>query len=506
MDLPTLVIRGLTLAYLESHDLQQGVSKHLLENIYKATKQNDKTGSSDQLSSVVDGLRSILKEIIDKQEKTTLSRVDMLQRIKLVCGGYSFIVEAAETGMVECDDLGIVLKLAGDIRGQLTQHFREADAIGMLGKAYGELAFRREKVKDFRGFISQVMANLEPVVTAASSGKKPGVVECIDLSQGVLVNDIYLKAIEEESDRTILKLGKQGLNMLTDGGLRRGEMVVTPALQHGYKSSFNVECLCDVLQLNRPSTHDAHRKPLILRISFENKLTKDMLHMFRYCWLCKFGVLPNMGLKTPEEMAEFIHTELRIMGWEIIFMQVNPSAWTYRNLFDVYREYEALGYEIVASFLDYLPKLPITGCDESGGKYTGIQDLYEKVRNFGLEKDILHVTPHQLNSAAKAINRDGLADFLEQVNGHSYYKDSTGVAEEVDLELTVHRVKKDGKWYLGVARGKHRNKDPLEHPYAYWEFPPKGPIPRDIDGEPTHMKRPGMGIVGKSNNILEGVF
>ena len=56
-------------------------------------------------------------------------------------------------------------------------------------------------------------------------------------------------------------------------------------------------------------------------------------------------------------------------------IRVNPSEWTHRDLFNYVLKLEADGFEVHATFVDYLAKLPTTGCNVSGPSGTDFRDM-----------------------------------------------------------------------------------------------------------------------------------
>jgi hypothetical protein len=59
---------------------------------------------------------------------------------------------------------------------------------------------------------------------------------------------------------------------MIQGGFRPGETAVIGALQHKYKTGFTLSIFAQIALFNEPKTEDKTKKPLLLRISFEDEL------------------------------------------------------------------------------------------------------------------------------------------------------------------------------------------------------------------------------------------
>ena len=68
------------------------------------------------------------------------------------------------------------------------------------------------------------------------------------------------------------------------GGIRRGEFVTMGALQHKYKTGSTLSMFMQIALHNQPivTPEEAGKKPLLLRISFEDSLTNNVQFMYQY--------------------------------------------------------------------------------------------------------------------------------------------------------------------------------------------------------------------------------
>lgn len=93
--------------------------------------------------------------------------------------------------------------------------------------------------------------------------------------------------------------------------------------------------------------------------------------------------------------------------------------------------------------------------------------------------------------------RDNVDDFVRNIANRGYYDGCKRLGQEPDLEIMIHIVRVNGKAYLTIARGKHRNVvTPEKDQYAVLPFEIIGTIPWDVDGEDRSVATPGGGKIG----------
>jgi hypothetical protein len=305
----------------------------------------------------------------------------------------------------------------------------------------------------------------------------------------------------------IMRTGWQGLNRMLQGGFRRGEMVAVGALQHNFKTGFSLSIFEHVALYNKPFMLDETKKPLLLRISFEDPLTLNMPFLYRNIYENETGEKAVLKGRKTSEMAAYVMEKLKVNGFEIMMLQVNPTLWTYKNIQNKILELEAEGYEIHMLELDYLAMVPTTGCTE-GPAGDAMRDMYRRIRNFTAPKRITLITPHQLSSEAKMLMRQSGENFVQEIANKGYYDGCKRIDQEVDLEIYIHIVKVNGKSWLTIQRGKHRlvNITPDEYKYCVLPFEDIGDIRVDINGDDTTRKKPGGGPIGSKEENPFWVF
>ena len=81
-------------------------------------------------------------------------------------------------------------------------------------------------------------------------------------------------------------------------------------------------------------------------------------------------------------MTDYVYEKLRSTGFEIKFLRVDPTKWTYSSIINKILDIEADGYEIEMLMLDYLGMIPTTGCNQTGPMGSALQDMFRRMRNF----------------------------------------------------------------------------------------------------------------------------
>ena len=82
------------------------------------------------------------------------------------------------------------------------------------------------------------------------------------------------------------------------------------------------------------------------------------------------------------QASKYIKDKLSINGYHIKMLRIDPTNWSFTQLFSKIIEYEAAGYEIHSAFIDYLSLIPTVGCINTGPGGTDLRDLFRRVRNY----------------------------------------------------------------------------------------------------------------------------
>lgn len=396
----------------------------------------------------------------------------------------------------------------------LTNYYKESLAVDKLSKVTYELKFNRNKITNFSEYLKNAISDIEPLLTTVSSGKDPALVNEVDFSQQDTLDTVFEEVRNLNNKNSVYKTGFQCLNVMTQGGIRRGEFVTIAALQHKYKTGLSLSVFMQIALHNKPIITDKEKdkKPLLLRISFEDSLTNNLQFMYQYLKASDGTYISDKDFDklSAHEMSKYILDKLTTNGFHIKMLRIDPSQWSYSHLINKVIEYEAQGYAVHLLMLDYLGMLPTTGCTQ-GPAGTDKRDLLRRIRNFTSARDIAFVSPLQMSTEAKQLIRNGVPehDLVNQVAERGYYADSKQLDQEIDLELYLHLFTHKRKKYIAIRRGKHRLSTviPDEDKYAILPFPGLNvPVLPDIDKDDTSMKKLPKEFNSDTQNLLEEVL
>lgn len=496
MDNRTFLIKAATLLYLESQlpeltDRSQDLIKTGIERMEKS--KVFEIGPLNQGSSdVLRELRDIIVQMYNNPADYRYSREDLLQQFRIVLAHEEKVYEALEQGLNSDYSDSTIKRLIVTIRRSIQSHYKEMEVSDILNNASRTFLYNRSSIKDVSAFITSVIDQLEPL-QINQSAKDPAIVGEVDIESDESVQNIFGSVKDRNTGTAVLKTGWQALNRALQGGIRRGEFLLLPAsLQHKYKTGFSLSVFGQLARYNKPTTKDPNKKPMLLRISFEDSLESNMQFLYQQIKYTETKEPVDITGLRKEEMAGFVRSRLQANGFHVRFLRVDPTQWTYRHICNKVLEYEAQGYEIEVLMLDYLPMVPTTGCRQ-GPAGTDLRDMFRRIRNFCAPKDIAVLTPVQLSTEAKMLLRAGTSDlsFVREVAEKGYYTDSKQLDQEIDGELYTHIARHNREYYLTVMRGKHRITTilPEEEKYFLLKFPYKMPIPDDLLSEDSSFKK-----------------
>jgi hypothetical protein len=305
---------------------------------------------------------------------------DLLLTLKLNCADDDSLYAAFEQGIEKDMDEGSVKRTVLSIKKNINDSFRQSDVLDIIKKAHWRTVFELEKIKNMRDFVTDLTTQLEPY-QIESNRTDPAIVGSVDIGDTAKMSEVFEEVKDMDNTVSLLKTGWQGLNRMLRGGFRRGETVVVAALPHNNKTGFTLSLFRQFAMHNKPVMINPNKKPLLLRISFEDSLPMNIQFLYQLCYENKTSQKANLRNITSLEMSEYVKDEMQLNGYQIKMMRVNPSDWTYKDIQNTMLELEANGYEIHALGLDYLTMLPTTGC-ETGPMGHDVRDMYKRMRNF----------------------------------------------------------------------------------------------------------------------------
>ena len=376
-----ILVKAITLLYRESLlPEKESNSADLVRTVLEGIKLPEVSLSLNQERECLMALKQTAMYLASSPLTTVHDKDELLQRLKVDCAYDDKLYDAFSQGIEKDMDEAAIKRTVLSIRKFINDSFRENELVNMIGKAANTLRFNRESIPDIRAFVRDFTVSLEPYQMEANR-KDPAVVASVDLSDDEGMAQVFEEIKDQDDETSILKTGWQGLNRMFQGGFRRGETIVTSALQHNYKTGLTLSLFKQIAVYNKPIMKDPTKKPLLLRISFEDSLTSNVQFLYQNFWQNEHGVLPNLKKVKAADMAAYVKEKMSVNGYHVKFKRVNPSGWTYKDIQNTVLECEAEGYEIHVLMLDYLAMIPTTGC-EQGAMGHDMRDMWRRMRNF----------------------------------------------------------------------------------------------------------------------------
>jgi hypothetical protein len=492
MDSKLILVKAITLLYRESLLPERTEnSGDLVRTILENIKLPELSLSLNHDRELLMNLRDTAIYMCSNTADTVYEKEEFLQRLRVNCNGDDKLYEAFSQGIEKDMDEGSLKRTVLTIRKFINDSFREDQIVKIIREASTKLTFAREKIKNIRTFVQELTSTLEPYQIEANR-RDPAIVSSVDLGDEGSLCEAFEDVKTNNDDTGLIITGWQGLNEMLNGGFRRHEQWMIPALQHKYKTGFTLSLFKQFAIYNKPVMINPNKKPCLVRISSEDDLSTNLQFLYQNLVFNETGELPNIKDMSAGNMAAYVKEKLQINGYHVKMLRVDPTEWTYKDLQNYILELEANGYEIHACILDYLAMIPTTGCEE-GPMGHSLRDLFRRTRNFFSTRKILFITPHQLSTDAKQLVRDGHQDFVKKLIGRGYFSGSKQLDQEVDGIFYMHIEKLNKQSFLTVIKDKHRGVDiiPEKSMYFVLPFPDKGPIPDDLYKTAIHSRKIG---------------
>lgn len=471
-----LLIKIITLLYRESllNDPDVVSSREPIKVILDGNRKSITKylgGEAEMIRNLHDFIQDIINnpEMIDKH--------NLLQSLELLCKEDKSLLTIINKYInLELDDKALHRSIKS-LRSELDRYYKHKEIANTIEQAHytlkkGNLTIPLEE------FVNKIIINLESLSSICNSNDK-AIVNEVDIEETDNMHSLLVKAKKQSMGDGRFKTGWLELNEMLGGGFRLGETVLLSALQHNFKSGFVKSLFAQLCTYNKPVITNKDKKPLNLFISFEDDTDITLEFFYKYLYYEEHGKLPNLSEIDPTTMSSYIKDKLTVNGYNIKLLRVNPSGWSYKDLLNKILNYEKVGYEINVVITDYLSKLPLKGCDNSGPMGTAFRDMLTRVRDFMSSKNILYITPHQMSVDAKQLIRNGVpADQLvREVANKGYYEGSRQLDQVVDLELYQHIAKVGRQYWLTVQRGKRRYPEIIDDEKKYFKIPFPASIP-----------------------------
>lgn len=490
MDDRSLLAKSFTLLYRESQLLNKTEnSSDLVRTVLNDVTVNDVALGMNTEREIISSLKNTILEMCNNPIDHEYDKEELLQIIRLNTSNDDRYFEALKQGIINDMDEGSLKRVILNYRKSINNHFKEKKLGAILYNASRTYNYERQKIPDLDMFISNVISELEPLQMNTTL-KDPAIINELDLGDDKSAGELFNEMRARNAGQVGYVTGWQDLNKMVQGMLRPGETVCINALQHKYKTGFTLSLYTQIAKYNIPRHINSGKKPLLLRISFEDDLVLNLQFIYQKLKYDETGILvtsAEMAKLSIEDMIGYVRKELQVNGFHIKLLRIDPSQWTYKSIFNKIIELEAEGYIIEVLELDYLAHIPTVGCITSGPIGSDLRDLFRRVRNFCAKRGILHITPHQLSTEAKALIRNNMPEdkFVTEIAEKGYYDKCRTLDQEIDLEIYIHLFKHNKETYFTVQRGKHRLPTiiPDDDKYFIFKFPKNAPIPDDLHKE-----------------------
>ena len=511
MDTRTLLSKVISLIY---HTRILGNNDH--DIIIKTNLNTIKTDLPEHNfanANVIKKLKDYCFTLLEEQEP--ILKETLIPSLSIILEHDQKLLQVIKDSIEPDRDESTIKKIITNHIKALNTYYKEQLGVELISKASYDLKFNRNKIGSFSDYLKNVIAELEPLTTVSSALKDPAIVNEMDFDNEDSVNLVFDEVKNLNSNKAIYKTGFQALNRMLQGGIRRGETGnCGGALQHNYKTGFSTSVFVSIATNNAPivtkEEAEQNRKPLLVRISFEDSLTNNTQFIYQYLKANAGEIVKPKDFETlsTKDMTKYIMERMTATGFSVKMLRVDPSQWTFADVLSKIYEYESQGYAVHILQIDYISMLPTTGCDRSGPIGSDKRDLVRRLRNFCSARNIALLSPFQLNTEVKNLVRNGVPvkQMLEEVASGTMYDGSKTIANDLDFEIFIHLVSHNRKKYLAVYRGKHRlptQPDP-DDMFFMLPFPMLNvPVLEDIDKDDTSIKSFPKASVEANDNLLD---
>ena len=525
MDAKLVLVKSITLLYRESLIQDKtDTSVDMVRQAIEKVKIPEAMAGIIGGNSIITSLKEVVLDMCRNPSTYIYVKEDLLQTIKIACDGddntYNIIKDAIDMEMSE----GALKRSIVNIRKGFIKLHKDEAVSDILNKAAWDMKFNRDKIKDTSSWLSEIITRLEPY-QVVNTKKDPAIEEAVSFEDNESITTVFNTVESENNGKGVIQFGWQALNNMLGGGIRPGEYVMLMALQHNWKSGLSLSMFKQIPLYNKPYLMNKAKKPLIIRISFEDPLKYNFQFLYKsfkenetgevYTDIFKDKIInPETGEKekipviTAREKSEYVINKLKVNGWYIEMMKVTPSDWTYKDICNLIIEREADGYEVKVCMVDYLQKIPTIGCDQ-GPMGHDLRNLNERVKAFMAARNCIFITPWQLSPEAKMLKREGHLNFVTKLVGGGYTSGSKQLDQVIDIGIlfTLEYVNKE--WYLDLALDKLRRVDQPEEGHRRFALKfnntsaGRGVILEDIGKENSAYKRRGGERIGASEKDSE---
>lgn len=429
------------------------------------------------------GLQDTLEWLLTLQDGN-LTPLDLTTRIRINCHQDTHLIEIIKEALV-FDDTTVEGK--ADISARVNNTMSEIKSelssnklTKVMKDATRKLA-RGGEFTDKSEFIANVFKELEEVKTAIR-GKVEVLEAGLDFDKLDRVENYLEDAIRNVSTEGVLKTGLVGFNRAMHfGGFPRGYFINFAALTHNYKTGILLDMFRMIAMHNKPMMWDDTKKPLLLRMSFENRIEQDILKMYKDLREPEIGRSISIAEIDIKEAAQYLQGKLSVNGYTCKMLFFEAHDFSADAVIDVLQAFIDDGYEIHLLDLDYLELFAKN--DKTVREDTAITNAILRLRGYCFPRGITVLSAHQLSTEAQELSRQGTSNFVDRVRTGGWYMNAKSLAQKLDTEFVMHILEQGEKSYLTVGRGKNRGGEdtPARHKVFAYEMHRLGTLHDDIN-------------------------
>lgn len=493
MDPNIILVKCITLLYRESQlENTADRSGELVKTVVGRIQIADiDIGITTRRSAAI-GLKELALEMSRNPETKSYEQADFLQQIRLLTNGDQNLYTALAQGIESELSTPVLKRTVTNLRKAIGDYFREQKIGEIFKRASRDFNFARQNIQDIHLYVQNVINELN-VTSAKATAKDPGIVKTMDFTDEQSMERVFNDVAASNTDDLPFVIGFKELNMALQGGPRPGDTMVIGALQHNYKTGISLSLFAHIATFNKPKCKDPTKKPLIYRVSLEDPLRNNAQFLYQLLKYEEIGIPVDIKGIEVSSMIAYVKQRLSVNGYHVIIDEVNPMNWTYQSVFNRIVELESQGYAVEVVSIDYLSKLPTTGCVQ-GAMGDDMLDLLVKLRSYFAAAGILFMTPHQLSTEAKRLLQTVPADqFLHNIKGGGFFEKTKALDRIYDIGILVHKVESGPAGdFLHVVVDKHRFPSVVDSSLKsfFLRFPKcKMPIPSNIHDEEYKILR-----------------
>jgi hypothetical protein len=322
MDDTLVLVKIISVLYLESQvpnnkDNSSKVSRQILEKIKTTENQISLVDGRDPIVA----LKQTALYMVDFIDHGSFDREDLLQRLRVNCIGNEELFKCFEQVINNQYTATELKKQTVALRKGLMALVRDSKLTEIIKKAYTDITWGREKIDSVENYLIKLGTDLEPF-QKKSANEDPAVIAHVDFESTEMVSMSYLELQKSQNDEGVMRTGFKALNVALQGGFRRGEEWIVPALPHKNKTGFTLSLFKQVAMYNKPYMLDPTKKPLLLRITFEDELPTNMRYLYDNITYNRTRQMPDISEVKADEMAREVITTMRQTGYSIIMRRV----------------------------------------------------------------------------------------------------------------------------------------------------------------------------------------